>query len=178
MDSTNKNQTENNLENLNQNEAVDKIKELVKCAQTCFFCTNLRSDKPFSTRPMSVQKVDDSGNLWFLSSIDSNKNEELKKNSAVQLLFQGDPHTDFMTIFGYATVSKNQNIISDLWDPILKIWFTEGKDDPKLTVIKVIPTDGYYWDGKHNKFLAFAKMAFGAVIGKTLDDGIEGNLNP
>ncbi|MBC7556374.1 MAG: pyridoxamine 5'-phosphate oxidase family protein, partial [Chryseobacterium sp.] len=95
-----------------------------------------------------------------------------------QLLFQGDPHTDFMTIFGYATVSKNQNIINDLWDPILKTWFSEGKDDPKLTVIKVIPTDGYYWDSKHGKFLAFAKMAFGAVIGKTLDDGIEGNLNP
>ncbi|MBC7556105.1 MAG: pyridoxamine 5'-phosphate oxidase family protein, partial [Chryseobacterium sp.] len=130
MDSINQNQTENNLENLNQKEAVDKIKELVKCAQTCFFCTNLKFNKAFCSRPMSVQKVDDLGNLWFLSSADSNKNKELKKNSAVQLLFQGDPHTDFMTIFGYATVSKNQNIINDLWDPILKTWFSEGKDDP------------------------------------------------
>lgn len=178
MDSINQNQPEKNHENLGQQEAVAKMKELVKSAQTCFFCTNLKSNEQFSTRPMAVQKVDDEGNLWFLSSVDSHKNEELKNNDTVQLLFQGDPHTDFMSIFGHATLSKDQEKIDELWDPILKTWFTEGKDDTRITVIKVTPSDGYYWDSKHGKFVAFAKMAVGAVIGKTLDDSIEGNLKP
>ena len=28
------------------------------------------------------------------------------------------------------------------------VWFTEGVRDPRITVIKVTPEDGYYWDTK------------------------------
>ncbi|MGS0748200.1 pyridoxamine 5'-phosphate oxidase family protein [Halpernia sp. GG3] len=75
------------------------MKDLVSIAESCFFCTNLKSNESFQTRPMAVQKVDDEGNLWFLSSVDSHKNEQLKNNDTVQLLFQGDPHADFMELF-------------------------------------------------------------------------------
>lgn len=178
MDSINANQSEMNRENLDQQKAIEKIKEIVKSAQSCFFCTELKSNQPFATRPMSVQKVDDEGNLWFLSAVDSHKNEEIKNNDAVQLLFQGDPHTDFLSLFGHATISRDRDKIDELWEPIVKTWFTGGKDDPRITVIKVAPSDGYYWDSKHGKYVAFAKMAVGALIGKTLDDSIEGKLNP
>lgn len=178
MDSINQQQTEKNRENLQSKEAVEKMKELIQSAKTCFFCTNLKTNAPFDTRPMSVQKIDDDGNLWFLSAVDSHKNAELQTNDAVQLLFQGDPHTDFLSIFGHATISKDRAKIEELWEPIVKTWFTEGKDDPRITVIKVTPEDGYYWDTKHGKFIAFAKMAVGAMIGKTMDDSIEGKLNP
>lgn len=178
MNSINENQAEKNTENLTSKEAVEKMKELVGAAKTCFFCTNIKTNTAFSTRPMSVQKVDDEGCLWFLSAVDSHKNEELKDNDAVQLLFQGDPHTDFLSIFGHATVSKDKQKIEELWEPMVKTWFTEGKDDPRITVIKVTPQDGYYWDTKHGKFVAFAKMAVGAVLGKTMDDSIEGTVRP
>jgi len=59
---------------------------------------------------------------------------------------------------------------------ILKTWFTGGLDDPRITAIEVEPLDGYYWDTKHNVAVAFAKMAVGAMTGKTLDDSIEGKL--
>jgi hypothetical protein len=48
--------------------------------------------------------------------------------------------------------------------------------DPRITVIKVAPADGYYWDTKHNMAVAGVKMLIGAAIGKTLDDSIEGRL--
>ena len=51
-------------------------------------------------------------------------------------------------------------------------------DDPRITAIKVETTEGYYWDNKHGNVVAFAKMAAGAIMGKTLDDSIEGELNP
>lgn len=178
MDSINKQQPEHNRENLTNEDAVKKIKEMVESAKTCFFCTDLKENKPFKTRPMSVQKVDDMGNLWFLSSVDSNKNEQIEDKSAVQLLFQGDPHTDFLSIYGYASISKDKNKIEELWEPLAKTWFTEGKDDPRITVIKVQPEDGYYWDTKHGKIVAFAKMAIGALTGKTFDDSVEGTVKP
>ena len=59
---------------------------------------------------------------------------------------------------------------------MLKTWFTEGIDDPRITVIRFEPSGGYYWDNKHGDTVAGIKMLVGAAIGKTLDDSIEGRL--
>ena len=61
---------------------------------------------------------------------------------------------------------------------MLKTWFTEGVDDPRITVIQVAPKGGYYWDNKHGNAVAGVKMLIGAAIGKTLDDSIEGRVAP
>jgi len=176
MDSINKEQPEDNYKDLRGTEATEKIKELVKKAGTCFFCSHIETGKPFQTRPMSVQKLDDEGNLWFLSPKDSHKNKELKTDDHVQLLFQGSSYSDFLNLYGKATISTDKEKIKELWEPILKTWFTEGIDDPRITVIKVEPTKGYYWDTKHNMLVGMIKRAAGAIMGKTLDDSIEGKI--
>lgn len=126
---------------------------------------------------MNVRQVDDDGSLWFLSAVDSHKNQEITVDPHVNLYFQGSSHSDFMVLNGTATIGRDRAKIEELWHPVIKTWFTEGKDDPRITVIKVTPTDGYYWDTKHGDMVAGAKMIVGAVIGKTLDDSIEGTLN-
>lgn len=176
MDSINKNQPEDNHKDLLGKAAVEKIQELGESANTCFFCTNIKTGKQFATRPMSVQKIDDKGNFWFLSAADSHKNAEIAKDSAVQLLFQGSKYSEFLNIYGDATISKDKAKIEEFWGPILKAWFTEGQDDPRITVIKVTPTEGYYWDNKHGNAVAFVKTAVGAMLGKTMDDSVEGTL--
>jgi general stress protein 26 len=176
MDSINTNQPEHNRDNLNSWEAVEKLKELVSKAKSCFFCTALATGPSDGTRPMSVQQVDDQGDLWFLSATDSYKNKEITANPSVKLFFQGSAHSDFMYLSGKASISKDPAKIKELWKPILKTWFTEGKKDPRISVIHVIPEEGYYWDTKHSAAVAGIKMLVGAAIGKTMDDSIEGKL--
>lgn len=178
MDSINQQQPKDNKKNLFSAEATEKIKQLAEKASSCFFCTNIKAGSPFETRPMAVQQIDEQGNLWFLSADDSNKNEQIEETPKVQLLFQGSHHSDFLSIYGTATLSKDKAKIHELWNPIIKNWFTEGKDAPRITVIKVAPESGYYWDTKHGNAVAFAKQLMGAVIGQTHDDSIEGSLNP
>ena len=177
MDSINQQQPEENHKALFGSEALEKIKDLNKKASSCFFCTSLAAGRPFATRPMAVQQVDEMGNFWFLSSKDSHKNAELEADPAVQLLFQGSDYSDFLNIYGTATISADKQKIKELWNPILKTWFTEGVDDPRISVIKVEPLEGYYWDTKHNRAVGLIKRVAGAVVGKTLDDSIEGELN-
>ncbi|CAN5750145.1 hypothetical protein BH11BAC7_BH11BAC7_25960 [soil metagenome] len=177
MDSINKNQEEENYEDLNGEAAAKKIKELAEKAATCFFCTRIIALKRSATRPMSVQKADDSGVLWFLSASDSHKNKEIEDEPFVQLYFQGSAHSDFMELYGKATISTDKEKIKELWNPLLKTWFTEGEDDPRITVIRVDPYDGYYWDTKHGNAIAGMKIMIGALVGKTLDDSIEGKLH-
>ncbi len=164
------------VKNVSNNEAVEKIKELAEKAQTCLFCTKIETDKAFSTRPMSAQKVDDAGNIWFLSDKDSTKNMEVKDDDKVQLLCSGSSHSDFLSVYGKASINYDKEKIKELWEPIVKTWFQEGIDDPRISVIKVTPEEGYYWDTKHGKLVALAKMLTSMVIGKTMDDGIEGTI--
>jgi general stress protein 26 len=94
------------------------------------------------------------------------------------LYFQGSSHSDFLTLWGNAQISTDREKIKQLWNPILKTWFTEGVDDPRITVIKITPEDGYYWDTKHGQMVAFVKQVAGAITGQTLDDSIEGKIRP
>jgi general stress protein 26 len=176
MDSINRNQEEENRKDLAGKESISKLKELVEKANICFFCTTLKYNQSFSTRPMSVQKVDEHGILWFLSAVDSHKNSDINKDPKVQLLFQGSQYSDFLNLYGTATINQDKAKISELWDPILKTWFTEGKDDPRISVIKFTPEEGYYWDTKHGAMVAIVKRLAGAIAGKTIDDSIEGTL--
>lgn len=178
MDSINAQQPEKNHEDLHAAKAVEKIKELVHKTDSCFFCTGASVGNSNGARPMSVQTVDDAGHLWFLSASDSHKNEELEADHSVTLYFQGSAHSDFLLLHGMARVSRDRKKIEELWNPILKTWFTGGKDDPRITVIEVTPTEGYYWDTKHGNMVSGIKILIGAATGQTLDDSIEGKLKP
>lgn len=178
MDSINKQQPEDNLKNLTGPEAVKKIKELAKNAGSGFFCTQITTGGMIDARPMGPEEIDDSGNFYFLSADDSNKNKHIAKDPKVQLFFQGSEHSNFLTLYGSASISRDKEKIKKLWDPLMKTWFTEGEDDPRITVIKFTPEDGYYWDNKNGNAVAFAKMAFGALVGQTYDDSIEGTIRP
>ena len=163
------------LKNLVGREALDKLKELAEDARTCMFCTEL-DKQPFSCRPMSLQEVDEEGNLWFISSADSNKNFEISRDNRTQLIFMNNSSAEYLSIYGNSQIFKDRRIIEEQWTPMVNAWF-EGKDDPNVTVIRVNPTDVYYWDSKTSKIVTLAKMATAAVTGKrTGDDGVEGTL--
>jgi general stress protein 26 len=177
MDSINRNQTEENHADLFGADAAHRIKDVVDKTASCFFCTRAGAGPSSGTRPMSVQKAGEDGALWFLSASDSHKNAEIAQSPEVNLYFQGTEHSDFLHLTGHATISTDKGKIKELWKPILKTWFTEGEDDPRITVLKVTPHTGYYWDNKHGNVVAGVKMLIGAAPGKTLDDSIEGRLD-
>lgn len=177
MDSINQNQPETNHADLSAAEAIAKIRELVETAKSGFFCTTPASSGSTGSRPMAVQQVDDQGNLWFLSASDSHKNQDLLADPRVKLYFQGSAHSDFLLLEGTASISRDKAKIEELWEPVIKTWFTEAINDPRITVIQFKPESGYYWDTKHGMAVAGIKMLIGALTGKTLDDSIEGKLS-
>lgn len=164
------------VDNLSGQEAIDKFKELVKHNPMCLFVTNL-SEIPLQARPMTTQKVCDQGNFWFLSARDSNKNDDIRNGSDVQLFFANSGDSEYLSVYGEAAIIQDRNKIDELWTPVAKAWFTEGKDDPRITVIKVTPKDAHYWDTKSGKMISLLTIAAAAITGETKDNGIEGELS-
>lgn len=163
------------LENLNSEKAIDKLKELAEDIKICMFCTELGT-RPIPTRPMGVREVDDKGNFWFISSAKSNKNFEIRHDDDVQLIFAKNSDAHYLSVYGKAAVYKDREKLEDIWTPMARAWFEEGKDDPDATVIKVTPNDAYYWDTQNGKMITLLRIAASAITGKGDEGGVEGKL--
>ena len=165
-------------ENLNNTEGIEKLKDLAEKARVCMFCTDV-NHHPLAARPMSLQEVDNEGNLWFISSKESNKNFEIQEDKKVQLFFMNNSNYEFLSVYGEAFIYTDKSTIEEKWSSFANAWFEEGKEDPNVTIIRVQPTDTYYWDTKAGKMVSFLSFAWSAVTGNKTDnsDGVEGKIN-
>ncbi len=165
-----------NVKNLSAADAVEKIREIAKDANICMFVTDL-SSLPLAGRPMATQEVDEEGNIWFMSGRNSEKNKEIHNDDKVQLFYSHTSNYEYLSIFGRAEIVNDRSKIEELWTPMAKTWLKEGKDDPDISLIKVMPEDAYYWDTKNNKMISLIKFAMGTIgITPKDDGGIEGKL--
>jgi general stress protein 26 len=165
-----------NTENLNNKEAIDKLKSLVDDIMICLFCTDLKTDDGATCRPMSAIKVCDQGNIWFFSGKSSDKNKAIATDKYVQLFFSHPGKSSYLVVNGEAEIILDKAKIEELWSPIAKIWFKEGKNDPNISVIKVTPTTAYYWDTNGNQMINFLKIVASVVTGTNLVTGNQGAL--
>ncbi|HEU5053830.1 MAG TPA: pyridoxamine 5'-phosphate oxidase family protein [Hanamia sp.] len=163
-----------NTKNLYDKEAIQKIKEMVDDIKTCMFCTEVEN-VPFRTRPMATAEVDEQGDIWFFSIKESNKNDEIKDDQTVQLLYAKNSDSHFLTITGKTEIVWDKEKIDKLWNPVMKAYF-EGKDDPNISLLKVAPVEAHYWDTINGKMITLLKMATSAVTGIKTNVGVEGKI--
>jgi len=154
---------------------IEKMKKLVEAADMCMFATRLDA-VPLSARPMSTRKVDDDGSIWFFSRSNSKKNNEIRIDQRVHLFYSNPGSAEFLNVFGNAEIVRNTAKAKELWSAWAKTWFPDGVDDPELTLLKVQPVEVHYWDTQHNKMISLLKIVAGAVMGKEMDDGVEGRI--
>lgn len=162
--------------NLYSKEAIDKLKSLVSDIGICLFCTDLKKDDGANCRPMSAIKVCDQGNVWFFSEKDSEKNKAILSDKNAQLFFSHPAKGIYLVVNGDAEIILDKAKIEELWTPGAKIWFKDGKDDTNISIIKVTPTNAYYWDADGSRMVNFLKMVASVVTGKNLVNGKEGTI--
>lgn len=166
-----------NTENLSEQEGIKKLKALVAEITVCLFCTNLKTDEGSTCRPMGAQKVCDQGNIWFFSDVNSDKNREIQLDKHVQLFFAHPGKSSYLIVNGEAEIIIDRQKTEELWSPLVKTWFKEGKEDPNISIIKVTPRNAYYWDTDGNKMINFFKMVTSIATGTTLDIGKQGAIH-
>ncbi len=162
--------------NLKAREGVEKLRKLVKEIDICLFCTNLKNDEGETCRPMAAQEVDDEGNIWFMSDVHSDKNREIKQDKRVQLFFSHPGKSTYVVVNGDAEILTDRKKIEEVWTPLAKTWFKEGKDDPNISLLKVATRSAYYWDTTGNRMVNFVKMLASVATGTNLVDSQEGKI--
>lgn len=162
-------------ENLNQEKAQDKLKELIDDIGVAMMVTAL-GKKPLNAIPMTTKKVDKQGNIWFLSLKTSEHNSNITQFKEVQLLYSDPSDMEYVSVYGLGEITTDRKVLEELYDKTSDNWF-ENIDDPNLTAIKVTPQQAYYWDTKTNKYITLYKLGLGALTGDKQDIGKKGKLN-
>ncbi len=161
-------------EALYSDEARKKLTEIVDEVKLAMFATRLGS-KPFGVVPMHSKRVDDDGDIWFLSPADSDHNADIEADSQVQLLYAGGSHTQVLSVYGQAEIVTDREMIRQLYSGGDNAWF-DGEDDPRVTAIRVTPKEAVYWDNDESSLVTMFKLARAAVTGKDQDIGTQGHM--
>lgn len=156
-------------------ESIAKLKELLEGIDFAML-TTIAGGK-FRSRPMSTQEVDENGDLWFFTSDETHKVEEIEADNRVGVAYSKPNDNTYVSVFGRAEVSKDRAKIEELWSPILKAWFPKGLDDPSLCLLKITIEEAEYWDSPNSTLVQFAGFVKALVTGQQADGGEYGRIN-
>lgn len=97
-------------------------------------------------RPMTAQFEGDSGGpIWFFSAKDNALVEKLGQGRRVIAAFSSKNHDLFASVSGVLQEDTRRDVIDRLWNPFVAAWYEQGKDDPKLALLRLDPDHAQIW---------------------------------
>lgn len=102
-------------------------------------------DGHFHSRPMAVKRGTGASELWFVTSLDSEKCHDLAADSHCGVtFFAGRGHVGYVSISGTGEVVQDRAALRRKWSPSWRVWFPEGPDRADLALIRVRPEHAEY----------------------------------
>lgn len=126
-------------------DARKKLLETLRHYDTLMVATN-SGNGTMHARPMAVAAVDDTGEVWFVTAQDAPKVDEVTYDA--RALVTGQEKGRYVSLTGQLDVIRDRERIRALWKDAWKPWFSHGKDDPKISLLRLRPEIGEYWDDR------------------------------
>jgi general stress protein 26 len=149
---------------------IKKLGEMIQDIDFAMF-TTLDRDGSLRSRPMSTQKTEFDGNLWFFTEASSPKADEVEDNQRVNLSYADKDSNRYVSVSGQATLVRDKAKAKELWNPPLKAWFPKGLDDPNLALIRVTVNKAEYWDGPSSKVVQLVDFVKALATGESYEPG-------
>jgi len=136
------------------------------------------------SRPMQTQARRAGTDLWFMTSIDSGKVDELESEPQVNLAYYNDSSREYVSVSGRARVTQDKATIHALYQPDWKAWLGDeggardgGPDDPRIALIEVEAESAYYLKSTQSRLIALFSVAKAVVTGDPPKAGDAGQLD-
>lgn len=156
-------------------ESFARLSEIIREINIAML-TTVADDGTLRSRPMATQQIDlIDGALWFFTSSDSPKTDEILHHRKVNVAYASVDKQRYVSVSGLAQVSRDRVKIRELWKPTAKIWFPLGADDPTLILLRVEVTAAEYWDSAGSKMMQLYGLAKSMVTGNP-DNGVGENV--
>ena len=111
-------------------------------------------------RPRTAQCEGESGPIWFFTSTDNVLVQKLTQGHRAIAAFAAKDHDLFASIRDSLHRDDDRAVIERLWNPFVAAWYEDGKDDPKLALLRLDAEDAEVWLNE-SSLLAGVKMLLG-----------------
>ena len=154
----------------NRNESIKKIGEFIKDIDFTMM-TTIDDNGELQSRPMSTQKTEFDGSVWFFTYEDTHKIEHIKKDQHVNLAYSAPDQQTYVSLKGTAQMLKDRRKMEELWSPELKAWFPDELETEGITLIKVAVETAEYWDSTSSMVAHAIGLVKSVVTGEEADMG-------
>lgn len=155
--------------------SIVKLNDLIKGIKTAMLTTI--DGGVLRSRPMQTQEFEFDGDLWFFTSSNTHKAEEIEKDNRVNVSYAAPSVNTYVSVSGTAEIVKDQAKIDELWNEIHRAWFPEGKDSPDLVLLKIAVEQAEYWDSPSSTIVQIAGFVKAMVTGERADGGEHEKIN-
>jgi general stress protein 26 len=170
----------NEGEPVSSEQKCEDMFELIKKIDICMMTT--RSADGLVTRPMSTQMQDDNGDLWFMTTVDTHKIDEIEADPQVSLGYFKDG--EWVSVAGTARVVREPSMIHEMYKADWKAWLPDeggdkdgGPSDPRIVLLQVKPTSIHYFVRTIPKPLVTFQLAKAVVTGSPPKIGEERHID-
>lgn len=146
---------------MQKHQKQDDFLNLLRGFRTAMLTTkSLEGD--LRSRPMAVAEVCDDATVFFATDVTSVKVDEAESFPHVNVSCQS--RDTFLSLSGSASIVRDRGKIRELWQPTWNIWFPDGKEDLRLSLLRVDGERGEYWDMSGLKSVAYLWEAGKALL--------------
>jgi general stress protein 26 len=138
------------MENLSKRQTLRYLKDKIKNIRTAMLTTYTNANG-YRSRPMGTADIDNSGNIWFFTNEYSPQNKEVFMDNTVSVTYSNPDNDAYVSVRGEAELISDRQKMKEFWNPFAKAFFPNGINDPKLTLIRIKPTNAEYWDSSSIK---------------------------
>jgi general stress protein 26 len=150
-------------------ETLEKLKSIIKDVEVAMLTTI--DDGVMRSRPMQTQKVEFDGDLWFFTSSQTHKAEEIEKDNRVNVSYAAPADNSYVSVSGTAEIVTDKAKMEELWNPILKAWFPKGLEEPNIVLLKIKIEQAEYWDTSSSSLVQAFGLLKSLVTGKPANGG-------
>lgn len=156
-------------------ESIEKLNGLIEDVEIAMLTT--MDGDVLRSRPMQTQEAAFNGDLWFFTSTETHKTDEIEKDNRVNVAYSSPAQNTYVSVSGTASLVSDKEKIEELWNPILTAWFPKGLDDPTLILLKVSVEQAEYWDSPSSTVVKIAGFVKALVTGEPAGGGDHGKVN-
>jgi general stress protein 26 len=153
-----------------RSEAISTLAALIKDIRIATI-TTVTDEGSLRSRPMATQNAPFDGTLWFFTDADAPKAGEIERTRQVNVSYSAPDDNRYVSVSGTARITRDRARIDELWSPVLKAWFPEGKETPGIALIEVDVEHAEYWDAPSQKIVQVVGLVKALATGKRADPG-------
>ncbi|MEM1328014.1 MAG: pyridoxamine 5'-phosphate oxidase family protein [Bacteroidota bacterium] len=160
---------------MTREESLNRLKKIVEDARTAMLVT--QEGASLRSRPMHTAKIESDHSIYFFTSKDSDKVEDIQQDRYVNLSYIDSDSQNFLSISGTAHLVTDRQKMEELWSPMMKAWYPEGLDTPELTLLKIEPDEAALWSASSSKLVQAFQIGKAIITGERYQSGVHEEIS-